>query len=182
MRRVPVAAALLVATVLAGCGGEDKPAPAPAPVRLSLDSPRDTATVQADSVVLRGSVSPVSARVRVRGEQATMSSGRFRAEVPLDVGTNVIDVVAEAPGKSPAFAAIRVTREDTVAVPDVAGLSVDDARSALKDAGLKASVRRKGGFLEDVVPRSVRVCDTDPPAGESVPRGRTVEVTAGRLC
>jgi hypothetical protein len=182
MRRALLAAAVLAAVLVAGCGSNDKPAPAPPPVRLSLDSPRDTATIQADSVVLRGTVSPVSARVRVRGSQATMSSGHFRAEVPLDIGTNVIDVVAEAPGKSPAFTAIRVTREDTVAVPDIAGLSVDDARAALKDAGLKASVRRKGGFLEEVVPRSVRVCETDPASGESVPRGSTVEVTAGRLC
>jgi hypothetical protein len=182
MSRPLLATALLAATLLAGCGGEDKPEPAPPPVRLSLDSPRDTATIQADSVVLRGSVSPVSARVRVRGSQATMSSGHFRVKVPLEVGTNVIDVVAEAPGKTPAFTAIRVTREDTVAVPDVEGLGVDEARSALKDAGLKASVRRRGGFLEEVVPRSLRVCETDPPSGETVPRGTTVEVTAGRLC
>ncbi len=180
MRAVLIGA--LLAAALAGCGGGDENTAPPPPVRITLDSPRDTATVQADSVVLRGTVSPVSARVRVRGAQATMSSGRFRAEVPLDVGTNVIDVTAEAPGKSPAFAAIRVTREDTVAVPDLAGLGVDEARGALKDAGLKASIRRKGGFIEEIVPRSTRVCETDPPAGERVPRGTTVEVTVGRLC
>ena len=180
--RSALAAAVLGATVLAGCGGGDEPSPPPPPVKVTLDSPRDTATVQSDSVVLRGTVSPVSARVRVRGTRATMSSGRFRAEVALDVGTNVIDVVAEAPGKSPAFAAIRVTRQDTVEVPDVTGFGVDDAKSALKDVGLKASVRRKGGFIEEIVPRSTRVCETDPVAGDSVPRGTTVEVTVGRLC
>lgn len=180
--RAALAATLLLAALVAGCGSDDKnAAPAP-PVRLSLDSPRDTATVQSDSVVLRGTVSPGSARVRVRGTQATMSSGRFRATVSLDVGTNVIDVVADAPGKSPAFVAIRVTRQNTVEVPDVVGLGVDDARSALKDAGLKVSISRKGGFIEEIVPRSTRVCETDPPAGETVPRGTTVDVVAGRLC
>ena len=180
--RAALAATLGAAALLAGCGGNDKPSPPPPPVKITLDSPRDTATVQADSVVLRGRVSPVSARVRVRGTQATMSSGSFRAQVALDVGTNVIDVVADAPGKSPAFAAIRVTRKDTVDVPDVVGLGVNDARSALKDAGLKASIRRKGGFIEEIVPRSTRVCETNPVAGDSVPRGTTVEVTVGRLC
>jgi beta-lactam-binding protein with PASTA domain len=102
--------------------------------------------------------------------------------VALQLGTNVIDVMASASGKAPAFTAVRVTREQLVRIPDLAGATPDDARAELSDLGLRARVRRKGGFLEGLVPRDARVCQTRPESGAKVVRGSVVEVIAGKLC
>lgn len=183
MRATATFGLLAVACVVAfgGCGGGNASAPAK-PVRLSLDAPRDTAVVQSDSITVRGSVSPASAQVRVRGERAEVSGGQFRARVALELGTNVIDVMASASRNSPAFTAVRVTRQETVRIPDLAGVSADEARAQLDDLGLRAKIKRKGGIIEELVPRTARVCGTSPGSGESVVRGTTVEVRVGKLC
>ena len=158
--------ALVAATaLLAGaCGGSDKPAPAAKPMRLALEAPGDGARVTTDSVTVSGTVTPASAEVRVRGERATVSGGRFRATVSLDLGTNVIDVMASSEGTSPAFAALRITRQKTVRIPDLAGASPEEARVELEDLGLLVTIERKGGLVERVVPGERGVCETDPPS------------------
>jgi len=183
MRPLALALVLAALTVLPGCGGDDdEPAPPAEPVRLSLEAPRDRATVLSESITLRGSVSPVGAAVKVRGREAVVSGGEFRSRLALELGTNVIDVMATAPGRSPAFAAVRVTRQQTVRVPDIEGERAEDASSLLEDAGLRARVERNGGIIEDLIPRDARVCDTDPGAGEKVARDSIVRVRVGKLC
>ncbi len=166
---------------VAACGS-DAPAPPAPKVRLAVDAPADQATVREERIDVRGTVRPAGARVLVRGKPAAVSGGEFTATVGLDEGANVIDVLASAPGRSPALTAVRVTRQATVAVPDVAGEEPDAAAADLRAAGLVPSVRDGGGTLDDLFPGSPTVCEQDPPAGTEVPRGATVTIVTAKLC
>jgi hypothetical protein len=173
-----VALAALVA--LAGCGNSAKPAPA---VRLSVDAPADMALLHEASVEVRGIVSPRSASVTIEGRDVPVSAGRFSASVPLLPGTNLLDVLAGAPGGArPAMVALRVRRQVSVAVPTLTGFTPSDAKDALAGLGLTADVKEAGGLLELLLPEDARVCDTDPAAGSQVDPGTTVTVFAAKRC
>ena len=170
----------VLALALAGCGQQDPPAP---PVRLSVDAPADMALSHDDAIEVRGVVSPSTARVTVDGDNADVNGGRFSAQVKLQPGTNLIDVVAGAPdGARPAMVAIRVRRQVTVSVPDLLGFTPKDAEDALAAKGLEADVQESGGLFDFLLPEDARVCDTDPPAGQQVDPGTTVKVFAAKSC
>jgi len=106
-----VLAAAVVAAVgalLGGCGGDD---PAPArplqPVRLQITAPADEAIVRGGNVDVRGRVTPAVAEATVLGRPALVTQGRFTVVVPLEPGANVIDVIATAPRRKAALAALR---------------------------------------------------------------------------
>jgi multidrug resistance efflux pump len=170
------AAALLVA----GCGGGDDPPRRG--VKLTIGSPGDQALVRGDSVQVAGRVSPAVAKVRVRGEEVGVRDGRFATRVPLDPGTNVVDVLASARDARPAMLALRVQRQVTVSVPRLLGFSPADAQDALASAGLVADVQKDGGILEVLLPVDARVCETDPKAGTTVDPGTTVTVVVSKTC
>ena len=182
MRLGPLIAVGFAGALLGGCG-EDAPPPKPQkPVQLQISAPVDTAVVQGATMQVRGTVSPPGARVRVQGHAAQVSGGEFISSVRLAHGTNVIDVAASARGRAAALTAFRVTREERVAVPDLAGLSVDDAQQAAGKLDLKLESERGGGFLDPLVPRRIGVCDQEPAAGKQVRRGTTVRVLVARAC
>jgi hypothetical protein len=173
-------AAALAAIALAGCGGSTKPAP---PVRLSVDAPADMTLVHDASVDVHGVVVPPDARVTVEGRDATVSGGRFSAQVPLLPGTNLVDVVAGAKGGArPAMVALRVRRQVRVPIPDLTGYTPSDAKDALAGLGLQADVKKAGGFFDFLIPENARVCQTDPPPGSRVEPGTKVTVLAAKLC
>jgi hypothetical protein len=175
-------AASCAGALIGGCGADDPPPKPQKPVRLSISTPVDTAVVQGATMEVRGTVSPPGAHVRVQGHAARVSGGTFTTSVKLDHGTNVIDVAATARGRAAALTAFRVTREERVAVPDLAGLSVDDARAAAGKLDLKLESERGGGFLDSLVPRRIGVCDQSPPPGKQVRRGTVVRVLVARAC
>ena len=84
------------------------------------------------------------------------AAATFAASVKLAHGANVIDVAATASGRAAALTAFRVTREERVAVPDLAGLSAGDAERAAGRLDLKLESERGGGFLDSLVPRRHR--------------------------
>lgn len=170
--------ALLAAVVGAGCGGADSPKP----VSVSLVSPADGVVVHEDAVEVRGRVSPADARVLVGGRAASVTNGEFRGRVPLDEGANVIDVGASAGDARTGWAALRVTRDTLVAVPDLAGAGRDDAVDRLESLGLQARVEEGGGLLDRLLPGDWRVCETEPSAGAEVRRGETVRVAVSKSC
>ena len=181
MRRLVLVTACLA---VAGCGGSDDPPAqrALAPVVLDLTEPADEVVVRTDSVRVGGTVSPAGAPVRVNGRAAEVEGSGFTADVPLEPGANVIDVMASARGRAPALAAVRVTRELPVEVPDVGGLAVAEAESRLSDAGLRAEVEEDGGFFDELLPGQPAVCGQDPEAGADVRRGTVVLLTVGKQC
>ena len=180
---MPRAALALLATLaLAGCGGDERPAPDPAAVRLTIEAPADTSTVKEDSVELRGRVSPARASVKVLGEAAAVSNGAFSATVKLKEGVNVIDVSASMPGRSAAFAALRVTFDPRVTVPDLSGVQDDEAASKLEALGLDVSLDAVGGLFDELRSGPRRVCESDPPAGSVVDPGTKVTLKTAKRC
>jgi hypothetical protein len=168
---------------LAGCGGDNRTAEKPKPpVQLRVSTPSDTALVLTGKVQVSGSVSPSSAQVRVKGQRAQVSGGRFTSEVTLAPGPNVIDVAATAANHSAALTAFRVTREQRVTVPDLVGAGADDAERAVERRGLTLERKRGGGFLDPLVPKGLGVCVQEPAAGSEVRRGSTVRVVVARAC
>jgi hypothetical protein len=151
-------------------------------VRIEVSSPADTALVSPGSFEVRGIVSPRGARVRVQGRPAHVSGGTFSRVVPLRQGANVIDVAATARNRSAALTAFRVTREQRVTVPDLAGADVDAAERSLARRGLSLETERGGGLLDPLVPNSLGVCEQEPSAGTEVRRGTTVRAIVARSC
>jgi hypothetical protein len=187
MRAVrPFAASLAAAaaTLLAACGSDsgDRAATVLPPVHLAVVAPNDLATTRETSVTVRGTVEPASADVHVLGTAAEVVGGSFTAKVDLDPGSNVIDVSASAPRRSPSMTAIRVTRELPILVPDLEGLSPDDARAKLGGVGLKMSEQDAGGLIEELLPGDPGVCEQRPSAGDEVRKGSTVTVYVAKRC
>jgi beta-lactam-binding protein with PASTA domain len=77
---------------------------------------------------------------------------------------------------------VRVARETLVSVPDVSGMSGDDAAARLAAVGLEADVHRESGFLDPLVPGDALVCELRPAAGTKVTKRSTVTVVVAKLC
>jgi glucodextranase-like protein/PASTA domain-containing protein len=185
MRVPPILVLACLAVVAAGCGGADqrRTTRPPAAVELKVSEPPDMTTVRAESVDVRGTVTPAGAAVTVLGQRAAVSGGgTFTATVPLQPGANVIDVMATAQGRGPALTAFRITREVPVNVPNLDGKSVEQVRDTLGGLGLQPDIKETGGLLEDLLPGSPSVCDQDPGPGSQVRRGTTVHVTVSKSC
>jgi hypothetical protein len=183
MRVAPVLVLACLAATAAGCGGDGERAQqALVQVDLRVASPADEAVVREETVQVRGTVEPAGSAVRVMGEDAAVSGGTFTADVQLEPGANVIDVMATARGRGPAMTAVRVTRELNVEVPDLDGLEVEEAQDRVADAGLELEVTESGGLFDDLLPGAAAVCNQDPEAGERVQRGTTVQVETARSC
>jgi hypothetical protein len=187
--RSPMPARMLVAlaclaAAAAGCGGDDNErAQRPlAPVQLDVNEPADMAVVQSDTVEVAGTVAPAGAAVRVLGQLADVSGGRFRRQVALEPGPNVIDVIATARGRATAMTAFRVTREVPVEVPELDGLEVKEVEDRLAEAGLKSDIEKRGGLIEELLPGAPAACQQDPEAGAEVKRGTTVHVVVAKSC
>jgi hypothetical protein len=172
-----------LAPALAGCaGGDETPEPSLRPVRLEVTAPADAAIVRGGTLDVRGRVSPAGAKVRVLGRPAQVSGGTFTAVVAVEDGRNIVDVAATARGRRTALAAFRVTRDERVAVPDLAGLAAGDVEREIEPLGLRVEVRRGGGLLDRLLSGDPVVCEQEPSAGTRVRRGRTVRVVVARSC
>jgi hypothetical protein len=179
---VIVAAAGLIG--LAGCGNataRDSAHPL-AKVRLTITAPSDGATVSDASTNVEGRVSPRAAAVTVLGRPALVTDGSFSAVVPLDPGANVVDVIATAAHRSPALAALRLTRDVYVSVPQLMGVPEDEVQGQLDALDLHADIRRGGDLLELFRSGKRAVCEQDPEPGASVRRGSTVHVVVAKHC
>ena len=179
MRRL--ALILSAGLLVAACGEAPQPA-GNARVTLKLTLPDDGGSVRDERVTVRGTVSPADASVRVAGEDAEVDGGEFSQEVPLDPGGNVIDISATSPGRRPATDAVRVVRDMRVEVPDVVGQEVDQAKTAVGNAGLRAVEDQRGGWLDQVIPGTDHVCSTSPDADTLVDKGTTVTLVIQREC
>ena len=181
MRLVPLCTLTLGAAVITACGGDG--GPPPPPVRVAVTAPSDLEVVHEGRVDIEGTVRPISATVTVEGRRASIGDGgTFRATVSLQAGTNVVDVFASAGRARPALNAIRIRRQVTVRVPGLVGLSVDDARTQLSAAGLKADVQRDDSLFDRLLPGAPNVCSANPDAGSQVDPGTTIHLVASKRC
>ena len=169
---------LLAGGWASGCGDSSPERP----VRLEITAPTDAAVVHDGSVEVRGVVHPRRARVLVLGRPAHVARGEFRAVVPLQAGSNLIDVGASARGAAPAWNALRVTREVVVTVPDLIGATRGDAVDQLDALGLNADVEEEGDLLDELLGGDWFVCESDPPAGSDVQRGANIRLTVAKGC
>jgi len=165
-----------------GCGGGDGPGAAPGRVRLEVTAPADGALVRGGTVDVRGRVTPGGAQVRVLGRPALVTDGDFTVVVPLEPGPNVVDVAASAGRRRPAFAALRVTRDILVTVPDLTGVAEEELEAQLEPLGLRPSIERAGGFIEALRSGPRIACEQRPAEGKRVRRGGTVDVLVARRC
>ena len=170
------------AVVLQACGDDAAPRGPEPKVRLQVTVPQDGATVRAETVAVEGTVAPAGARVQVLGKDVGVESGRWHAEVPLEPGANLIDVAASASGRRPDFEAMRVVREERVAVPDVIGIDADTAQDQLEGLGLKVRLEDAGGFFDPILPGDPKVCESDPGPGAQVLPGSRVSLQVARNC
>lgn len=182
--RISLIAGVLGAVVLlAGCGGSSPAAGRAGAVRLAVAGPGDMSSVRDGSVEIRGTVRPANATVTVRGRKASLSGGSWTASVDLEPGVNVVDVLASAGSAKPALTAVRVRRIVDVEVPDVTGLSADDAKQQLQDAHLAVKTETdNGGFFDQILGGDPQVCSTNPEPGTTVDPGTTVTVQLSRRC
>jgi hypothetical protein len=173
---------LIALAAIAGCGGDDPPPPDPPAVRLTITSPADSTTVKEDSLELRGRVSPARASVEVAGKSTPVTDGAFATTVSLAEGLNVIDVAASMPGRSPAFAAIRVTHDPRVTIPDLVGVPDEEAADRLIELGLDPSRESVGSLFDEFRSGERRVCEMEPPPGTLVEPGADVRLGVAKDC
>jgi Glucodextranase, domain B/PASTA domain len=181
--RAPALAALVALTALAAACGEDAEPPRREPVvKLEVGSPADGEIVRSETVVIRGTVQPRGAHVRVVGREIPVDGGSFRAEVPLEPGANLIDLSADARGRRPDFAVARIVREVRLPVPDLVGSDADTAQDQLESLGFTVQVDNAGGFFDPLLPGDPKVCELDPRPGAQVLPGSEVTLQVARDC
>ncbi len=179
---IATGAAALAGFAIGGCGQATKPMPV-APVRLSQLAPSDGMRVSSDAVTISGTVSPQHASVSVMGRQVTTSAdGHFSAKAKLQVGTNLIDVIASNGRARPAMTALRVFRYVLISVPDVEGRSPKAAADAIKAVGLTPKVQGSSDPFNFLIPVSSQVCQQTPRPHTRVNPGSTVTLSIGKLC
>ena len=174
-------AVLAAGLVLGGCG-EREIEPPLSPVALTIDNPGDGATVDDESVQVSGRVNPPDSVVRVNGNRVGTQGGSFATTVPLEAGTNVIDIQAGAPKHPGAMTAVRVTRLVKVEVPDLSGLPPDEAADQLRALGLTPQLKDVGSLLDDILGGDPVVCGTDPDPGTEVSPGTKVTLGYSKVC
>jgi hypothetical protein len=182
MRTCTFAAVLAVAFLTGACGDDPKPPRDEPEVELTLSAPADAATTRDETVEISGSVKPAQAGVQVLGRDVTVDGGRFSTEVALEPGANLIDVAGSARGRRPDFAALRIVREQRVALPDVVGRDADTAQEQLEGLGLDVRTEDSGGFFDPLLPGDPAVCGMEPGAGEDVLPGTEVTLLVARDC
>jgi Glucodextranase, domain B len=152
---------------------------------MTVVTPRDGADLREAEVLVKGTVTPPDATVRVEGRAARVRNGVFQASVPVERGKNEIEVVAEAGGKEiarerlaikrlapAAVAAARIAHSYNGRVPHVRGERLDIVRSAFRQVGLDhLEVKLGKGRIE---PEGWAVCGSRPPAGERPERGKRI--------
>jgi hypothetical protein len=184
MRPLVLAAAIAAALAPAGCGSGSGSSGtrAPAAVRLTVSAPVDEASTRGATVTVSGTVAPGDAGVRVLGRSADVIDGSFTVDVPVDPGSNVIDVMATARGRGPAMTAVRVTRQVAVVVPDLSQLTAAQAGRRTARLGLRLRTQEGGGLLEPILPGTPTVCTQQPSAGKDVARGSRVLIVVSKTC
>ena len=154
----------------------------PSSVSSGTFVPSDAAVIKQDTMELSGRVSPARASVKVKGEPTPVTGGTFSTTVELEEGSNVIDVSAAMPGRSTVFAAVRVTHDPRVRIPDLVGVPDEEAADRLTELGLEPSTDSVGSLFDEFRSGERRVCMSEPPPGTLVDPGSEVLLLVAKQC
>jgi hypothetical protein len=169
---------------------------------MTVVTPRDGAELREGEVLVEGTVTPPDATVRVAGRPARKRNGVFEATVPVERGSNRIEIAAEDGGKeidrkaltvkrlaAAGEAAARIARDYDGRVPDIRSERLDIVRSAFRQIGLRYLEVKLGKGR--IVAEEWAACGSRPPAGERPPRNkplillvakRRLDRTSGTAC
>jgi hypothetical protein len=169
---------------------------------MNVLTPRDGAELREDEVLVEGTVTPPDATVQVAGRPARTQNGVFASRVPVDRGSNRVEVAAKANGQeigrealtikrlAPAEeAAAQIASEYNGRVPDIRAERLDIVRSAFRQIGLRYIEVKLGRGR--IVPEEWAACGSRPPEGERPPRDkplvllvakRQLDRTSGTAC
>jgi hypothetical protein len=111
-----IAATFGCAFLVAGCGsGGSKPGTTIAsnggPVSVAVTSPTSGSVIGSENVTVRGTVTPVTARVELNGHAAPSGGGSFAGIASLHPGQNTVNIIASAPGQSPGTTTLVLIRQ-----------------------------------------------------------------------
>jgi hypothetical protein len=110
----------VIAGVAGGCGSGSSTTTstststaAAAAVVVQVTAPTSGAVINANSVMVRGTVSPPNATVEVQGHPAAVGNGVFTGSASLQSGKTTIDVIGSAPNNAPGSTSVVITRAGT---------------------------------------------------------------------
>ncbi len=104
---------VVIAVSVVGCGGTTATSVSTVvkgQAVVQVTSPASGTVINANSVTIRGTVSPPSATVQVDGSPAAVGNGVFTGTANLQAGKTTVDVIASAPGLTPGSTSIVITR------------------------------------------------------------------------
>ena len=78
---------------------------------VAVTSPTSGSVIGSESVTVRGTVSPVTARVELNGHAAPSGRGSFAGIASLHPGQNTVNIIASAPGQSPGTTTLVLIRQ-----------------------------------------------------------------------
>lgn len=109
-RCLGIAATVVAVTgALSSCGGATTTSTVAArAVVVAVTSPASGSVINANSVTVRGTVTPANATVSVAGQPAAVGNGVFSANANLQRGKTTVDVIGSAPGMSPGSTSVVV--------------------------------------------------------------------------
>lgn len=83
----------------------------PEPVAVVVTSPTSGSVIAANTVIVRGTVTPSSASVQIQGKPAAVGDGVFEGTASLHAGKTTIDVIGSAPDEAPGSTSVVVTQQ-----------------------------------------------------------------------
>jgi hypothetical protein len=158
---------------------------------MNVLTPRDGAELREDEVLVEGTVTPPNADVHVAGRPAPTQNGVFKSRVPVDRGSNRVEVAASANGQEIDRQALTIKRlapaDEAAAeiagnyngrVPDIRAERLDIVRNAFHQIGLRFIEVKLGRGR--IVPEEWAACGSRPPEGERVPRDKPLVLLVAR--
>lgn len=118
----------LLAVLLTGCGSTTTTTTtavtATGGVTVTVSSPTSGSVIGADTVTIRGTVTPLNAVVQIQGKSAAVGNGVFTGPATLHSGKTTIAIIGSAPDEAPDATSLVVYRQPPT------GRSVTQAKPA----------------------------------------------------
>lgn len=112
MRLFALGTTAALVAALSGCGATTTTNSADSnAVTVTVTSPTSGSVIAANTVTVRGTVTPTNAVVQIQGQPAVVGNGVFTGTATLHAGKTTIDVIGSAPGHTPDATSIVVAQQ-----------------------------------------------------------------------